>query len=640
MKISTGWQVTIACSTLLAAAGAAIFLNPEKPIKAKAAADASFNQPINQPINQPGNSFAVTNVRVFDGENILSKTSVLVQNGKISAIGAAIKIPDQTPSYDGAGKTLLPGLIDSHTHTYGDAQKDALRFGVTTELDMFSDWHLLAGAKIQRESLARTEQADLWSAGTLATVPGGHGTEYGMKIPTLSTARDAPAFVQARVAEGSDYIKIVMDDGSAYGPSVHIKSLTPDITQALITATHLHHKKAVLHVATLKDAKQAAAQGADGLMHIFFDQIADADFIEKAKRAKLFVVPTLSVTASLAGASEGKALASDSYLQDYLTQTQSNALKASFPSKWINPKVLDNALTSVKLLHESGIVILAGTDAGNPSTTHGASMHGELSLLVKAGFTPTQALHAATALPAKVFGLHERGRIAVGMRADMLLVNGDPSKNIADTRQIEVIWKNGYRIERTKFTVETPAASVLPAGTLVSDFDDGKIDSRYGNGWRITTDAQMGGESVADMKIITNGADQSKGALQISGEIKAGFAYPWAGAFFIAGAQVAQSAVAQASANSMQPVDYRTLKELIFSVKGDGRSYSVMAFTAAQAGGIPPSISFKTTADWQEVRLPLAGFDGLDLSQVAGFSFNASAPVGQFRFAIDSVEIR
>ena len=626
MKISTGWQVTVACSVLLAAAGAAIFLNPEKPIKAKAAADASFNQPINQPINQPGNSFAVTNVRVFDGENILSKTSVLVQNGKISAIGAAIKIPDQTPSYDGAGKTLMPGLIDSHTHTYGNAQQDALRFGVTTELDMFSDWRLLAGAKIQRESLARTEQADLWSAGTLATVPGGHGTEYGA-IPTLSTARDAPAFVQARIDEGSDYVKIVLDDGSAYGPSVHIKSMAPDVAQALITAAHLHNKKALFHVASLKDATQAVEQGADGLMHSFIDQIADADFIEKAKRAKLFVVPTLSVTASLSGAAEGKALASDIFLLDYLTVTQSNALKASFPSQWINPKVLDNALASVKLLHEGGIPILAGTDAGNPSTTHGASMHGELSLLVKAGFTPVLALQAATAMPAKIFGLNDRGRIAVGLRADMVLVNGDPTENIADTRKIEVIWKNGYRFERVRTITENVAAE-LPKGTLVSDFEDGKIESRYGSGWRVTTDTQMGGESIANMKLVASGAGHSKGALQISGEIKAGFAYPWAGAFFAA------------AAKPMQPVDYRALKELVFQVKGDGRNYNVMAFIAAQAGGIPPSQNFKTSAKWQEIRLPLDGFDGLDLSQVAAFSFNASAPAGQFSFAIDNVEIR
>ena len=281
-------------------------------------------------------------------------------------------------------------------------------------------------------------------------------------------------------------------------------------------------------------------------------------------------------------------------------------------------------------MHEAGITILAGTDAGNPSTTHGASLHGELSLLVKAGFTPSEALHAATALPAKIFGLNDRGRIAVGMRADMIMVNGDPTENIADSRNIDTIWKNGYRFTRTK-TIVTPAtekATVLPTGTLVSDFEDGKIASRYGSGWHITTDKQMGGESIASMALVSDGADNSKGALQIIGEIKSGFAYPWAGVFFAAGA------------NALQSVDYSQSKELVFRVKGDGQSYSVMAFAAGQATGIPPSQSFKTSQQWQEIRLPLDGFEGLELSEVAGFSFNASAPAGKFGFIIDNVEIK
>jgi len=621
MKISTGWQVAIACSLLLGMAGAAIFLNPEAS-KTTAKTEEQVS------ISQPGNSFVVTNVRVFDGEKTIDKTSVLVQQGKIAAIGSDIKIPKGIPSYDGTGKTLMPGLIDSHTHTYGDAQKDALRFGVTTEMDMFSDWHLLAKAKQQRESYARTDQADLWSAGTLATAPGGHGTEYGMKIPTLSTPAEAPAFVQARVDEGSDYIKIVMDDGSAYGPTVKIKSLTPDVTQALITAAHQHNKKAVFHIAALKHAKLLAEQGADGLMHIFFDQIADTAFIEQAKNRKLFIVPTLSVTGSLAGADEGKQLASDSQLQNYLTTTQSTSLKASFPKQWQNPVVLQNALASVKLLHAAGIPLLAGTDAGNPSTTHGASMHGELSLLVKGGLSPSDALNAATALPAKIFGLNDRGRVAPGMRADLILVSGDPTKNITDTRHIDVIWKNGYRFERVRTTGALAQVAEFPATTMISDFEDGKIGSQYGSGWHITTDKQMNGESVAEINPVADGAQGSKGAMEISGEIKAGFAYPWAGVFFAPGNK------------PMQAINYSQSKELVFWVKGDGRSYSVMTFSGTQSGGVPPNQSFKTTESWQQVRLPLNGFEGLELSQVTGFSFNAGAPEGKFRFAIDNVEIK
>ena len=178
MKISSSLQIVLACSMLVAAAAGVVVLNPAADKKATESSG----------IQQAGNSYAITNVRVFDGEKTIEKTSVLIEQGKISAIGTDIKIPDKTTTYDGAGKTLLPGLIDSHTHTYGDAQKEALRFGVTTEMDMFTDWHMLAAAKKQRESLERVDQADLWSAGTLATAPGGHGTEYGMKIPTLSTA--------------------------------------------------------------------------------------------------------------------------------------------------------------------------------------------------------------------------------------------------------------------------------------------------------------------------------------------------------------------------------------------------------------------------------------------------------------------
>ncbi len=620
MKISSSWQLAMACSLLLAAAGSAVWLNP-------ATQNAKTNISAKEEIKQAENSFAVTNVRVFDGEKTIGKTSVLVRDGKIASIGENIKIPNNMPVYDGAGKTLLPGLIDSHTHTYGDARKDALRFGVTTEMDMFTDWHQLSAAKKQRESYARTDLADMWSAGTLATVPGGHGTEYGMQIPTLTKPEEAPAFVKARIDEGSDYIKIVFDDGSAYGPTVKIKSLTPDVTQALIKSAHEHDKKALIHIAAYQQAKTMLDQGADGLVHSFIDRVADVEFIEQAKKQNTFIVPTLSVTGSLAGADEGKKLADDADLREYLTLTQSNALKASFPPQWQNPKVLDNALASVKLFHDAGIPLLAGTDAGNPSTAHGVSLHGELALLVRAGLSPAEALNAATTLPAKIFGLHDRGRIAVGMRADLILVNGDPTKNIAETRDIEFIWKNGYRLERNKVGTAVAEATAFPTDTLVSDFEQGSITSHYGKGWTITTDKQMGGESEASIKLIADGANLSKGAMEISGRIKAGFAYPWAGAFFAPGAK------------AMAPVNYSKAKELVFWVKGDGRKYSVMTFSTTQ-GGIPPSQSFTAGQEWQQVRLSLNGFAGLELSQVTGFSFNASAPEGDFRFVIDDVEIK
>lgn len=99
-------------------------------------------------------------------------------------------------------------------------------------------------------------------------------------------------------------------------------------------------------------------------------------------------------------------------------------------------------------LIQAHVPILAGTDAPLPGTTYGASLHSELELLVREGLTPSQALAAATSLPAQSFRLNDRGRIRPGVRADLLLVEGDPTKNILATRNIVTVWKRGVRVHR------------------------------------------------------------------------------------------------------------------------------------------------------------------------------------------------
>ena len=98
--------------------------------------------------------------------------------------------------------------------------------------------------------------------------------------------------------------------------------------------------------------------------------------------------------------------------------------------------------------------ILAGTDAPNPGTAHGASIHRELELLVRAGLSPLEALRAATSVPARAFALHDRGRIAPGLRADLVLVDGDPTRDILATRNIVAIWKLGRIVDRESYRAE------------------------------------------------------------------------------------------------------------------------------------------------------------------------------------------
>ncbi|GAB3347173.1 CIA30 family protein [Lysobacter tyrosinilyticus] len=573
------------------------------------------------------NSFAVRKVRVFDGQRVLDEANVVVREGRIVAVDANAAIPADIPVIDGTGKTLLPGLIDAHTHSWGSAQGDALRFGVTAELDMLGDWNRLPALKQQRESLARTAQADLWSAGAAVTAPGGHGTEYGMKVPTLPADGDAQAFVDARVKEGSDYIKLIVEDMSAYSKTRRIPTITPAQVGAAVAAAHHDAKLAVVHVSLQKDALNAVNVGADGLVHVFADTEANDGFIQAAQRKHTFVVPTLSVLASIAGAGEGERLISDARLQPQLSAEQIDRLKASFGNTHLQE--LDHALQNVRKLHAAGVTILAGTDAGNPGTTHGASLHGELALLVRAGLTPTQALNAATGATAQRFGLSDRGRIAPGARADLVLVSGDPTRDITATRAIDTVWKNGYAVDRTLASDAKPvAAAAAPDGTLVSDFDGDAIDAHIGKGWQETTDQMMGGASTVSHALVTGGAANSRGALGVTGEIKPGFAFPWSGVMFFASKQ------------PMQPLDFSQRHELVFWVRGDGRQYTAMMFSGPNAQAMPSMQSFTADVQWREVRLSLAGFKGGDPAQLRGIAFTAGLPEGKFGFQLDRVELR
>jgi len=580
------------------------------------------------PVTQASGGVVIRDARVFDGERVHGKASVLVQNGRIAAIGPDIQTPDGAEVIDGAGRTLLPGLIDAHTHAFNDALARALVFGVTTELDMFTAHQAAAAWRAEQAGAGGAPaRADIVSAGTLVTAPGGHGTEYGMVIPTISTPDEAQAFVDARIAEGSDYIKIVFDDRGAAAPM--FPSVTPETMKAVVAAAKARGKLAVVHVTTQSSALAAIDAGADGLVHIFNNEPPAADFAARVKAAGAFVIPTLSVSESVAGIASGAALADGTPLSRFLTAEERRGLGASFPPRPGGAARRQHAIDATRALHEAGVAILAGTDAPNPGTAHGVSMHRELELLVEAGLTPAEALAAATSAPARAFGLDDRGRIAAGMRADLVLVTGDATRDILATRAIEGVWKGGVRLERREPVAPPPAAAPQIASGVISTFDEPGAEPRaaFGAGWQISTDSLMGGKSTAAMEVVRPGAGGSAGALEVTGEIAPGSPFPWAGPMFFP-ADV-----------PMTPVDLSRYTEIVFLARGDGREYQVMMF-ATRLGNIPASQPFTTGPDWQEHVMPLSDFQGIDGSDLRGILFSASAGPGAFRFAIDQVRLR
>src|SRR5450755_420608 len=391
------------------------------------------------------NSFVIRKARVFDGHKVLSPADVWVEDGKIKALGTSLKVPSDLKTIDASGDTLLPGLIDSHTHAWGDALKEAEIFGVTTELDMFTDAKYMRQIKKEQAEDKDLDLADLRSAGTLATAPGGHGTEYGIQVPTLSSPAEAQAWVDARVAEGSDYIKIVIDDASAYGG--HRATLSQETLKALIDAAHKRGKIAIIHIGTQQDADNAIEAGADGLAHLFADSAPSPDFAQFVAAHHAFIVPTLSVLERMSGTPSGESLVTDSRIEPYLTAEDIGNLKRSFP-KFPTAPSEKYAEQTIAQLKAALVPVLAGTDAPNPGTSHGVSIHRELELLVRSGLTPTEALAAATSVPATTFHLDDRGVIAPGKRADLLLVKGDPTLDITATRDIVSVWKLGIEDDR------------------------------------------------------------------------------------------------------------------------------------------------------------------------------------------------
>ena len=393
---------------------------------------------------------AITNARVFDGEHVITNQTVVMNGGQIHSLGSVV--PVGATVINARGATLMPGLIDSHVHTDMDGLHDALRFGVTTELEMMGHWT----AQERKEIAERHDLADLRSPGMGITPPGGHPTEYMPEgdfppeyaFPVVATPDEAVTFVAARVAEGADYIKIFLEDGTAVGyPGLPM--LSNEVLLTSVREAHRYGKMAIAHATTAAAAQQAIAAGVDGLAHVFIDRPDNVGEIVAAIAASgAFVTPCLTVNSTAIGYTAA-VLAADERVRSRLSKKWLDALRSAM--KTYPQGNMDDVFANVIDLHNAGVAILAGTDVSEPlpqfgGLAHGASLHHELQLLVTAGLTPIEALRAATVTPARRFGLTDRGHLAPGARADLLLVDGDPTTSISDTLSIRAVWCRGVQL--------------------------------------------------------------------------------------------------------------------------------------------------------------------------------------------------
>lgn len=361
---------------------------------------------------------AITNVHVFDGFEYHNETSTVVIDGSIIGTNStgAIEI-------DGNGGTLLPGLFDNHNHPTNLADLNNLSaYGVTTTMCM-SCWTNSDLCASLRNQIGLT---DLYSSGYSAVVP---NSSHALFINATTVDNNAvirntsmcPGWVRDRITTGSDFIKLVAE---AYEPTMNQAE-----HNAIVKASHELGYSTATHASTLTAYEMAIDSGSDWIQHTPADGLLNDSYVAKMVANGQHSTPTMNIYQNVEGAQ----------VSLHLTDEQLSQLNQTIPA-------------NVKKLYDAGVPILAGTDSslnyGGPALIpFGATLHKELELLVQAGVSNLDVLKAATSRPAQVYNMLDRGVIAPGLRADLLLVRGNPLVNISKTREIEKVWITGIEYD-------------------------------------------------------------------------------------------------------------------------------------------------------------------------------------------------
>jgi imidazolonepropionase-like amidohydrolase len=412
---------------------------------------------------------AFTGARVIDGTGSapIEQATIVITNGRITAIGpsASVMPPAGAMIVNVAGKTIIPGLINSHAHIdpdisvnpgpYRDEMVRRLKtyaiYGVTSVMTLgFETYDEPEGfylRDLQRLGIGpvATDAPRLYASGRpILFRPGPTGSE---------TPEDARIDVQRHVPLRADFIKLHLD-----GVAVDLK---PDVFAAAVDEAHKHNLSTAVHIIYLKDAKMAIERGVDVIAHSVRDLDIDAATIAEMKRRNVALIPTLVRDRSvfiyenlpdffkdpffLRGMPAYKHevdVLSDPAMQQRM---RTNAvIQASKPQ-------LAQGIKNLKPLLDAGIPIAMGSDSGsipdrNLGRWVGYNEHVELEMMVGAGMTPMQALVSATSTAARVMKIEGAGSLATGKWADLVVLNANPLMDIKNTRQIDSVYIGGRKV--------------------------------------------------------------------------------------------------------------------------------------------------------------------------------------------------
>jgi len=391
---------------------------------------------------------------------------LLIQDDRIVAVLAQPPVPFGGTRLNLAGRWVIPGLYDMHTHAYGNkspagayqrlglknAARAMLYAGVTGFLDLFSEENEILELRDRQRagqlSMPEERLADIHAAGPIFTCSGGHGTEYGMFTRVINTPQQAQLEIAALAYKSPDVIKIVYDHAAPRFPTLDRETLRT----AIATAGRFR-LKTVIHIGTWQDAEEAVQDGADAITHTHGAPIPDR-LVQLMQARGTVYIPTLAVQSELLNILEQPALLARplltemvpaSFLETYREPEQFPPGVAFF-RRW-QQHGREMFFKNFTTLLQAGVVTLAGTDAGNIGTFQGYSLHRELELMVTHGATPWQALASATTLAGRF--LQEEAGVRPGALANLVVLDASPVADIRNTAKIATVIHRGQLVDRT-----------------------------------------------------------------------------------------------------------------------------------------------------------------------------------------------
>jgi imidazolonepropionase-like amidohydrolase len=420
---------------------------------------------------------AYTNVRLIIGNGELIERGTLLARGDVVldvGLSSVVAIPEAALQHDLAGKTIMPALVNTHAHlgweAYGDwgsryFTEDNLidhlyrhaYYGVGTIISTGSDREDVA-QRVKLEQLrGNVGGAHYYLSPGMGTAGGGPNPRFTddpdyWGINALRDPEQAAQMVRELAARGYDIAKIWVD-GRDERRGARIK-LAPEIYQAVLETASDYDMRIIAHATTLADHKALIEAGNRRFIHMPFDMPVDDDYLDLVRKHNVYIVPTLGMITK----QEPYYVPAfqDSFFFDQVPEEVLSALNADYvppptnrsPQAEQRSSMLANNLLSLK------DHVILGTDAGAVGDFFGFADHVELSLFVRMGMTPMEAIVAATSRSAEAFGLDNVGQLTPGRSADFIILEGNPLEDINNTRLIDEVYIRGERVNREELRAQ------------------------------------------------------------------------------------------------------------------------------------------------------------------------------------------